>query len=179
MDDGGVAVATVNLEVKMNTDENTKKALDKAHIEELLDKAVLVDLDGVEFVVDFTVDELANAYNGIGPEWFPSELREKSTGLFSLFEPAALIHDMRNHMSDGTLAKFHEANREFLANCLKLANNKYGVFSWRRYRARAVAYALFDFVESYGGWVAWQEAGGANGGTRRTSETSRTEAAAQ
>ena len=134
--------------------------VDEKKIDDLVTAAVMADLEGLEFLMEFDDATLCREYNGIGPEWFPSELREKSTGLFSLFEPAALIHDMRNHMSDGTLAKFHEANREFLSNCLKLANNRYGIINWKRYRARAVAYALFDFVESYGGWIAWQEAGG-------------------
>ena len=29
-------------------------------------------------------------------------------------------------------------------------------FAWRRYRARAVALALFDAVESPAGWLAWK-----------------------
>ena len=126
-------------------------------IEELLSKAVDAGLDGVEFLQDFDYSTLCREYNGIGPEWAGAPIRDKATEILSLFEPAALIHDLRNYKADGSRFNFNYANFEFLANCLKIANATYPWYSWRRYRARAVAYALYDFVSGPGGWKAWQD----------------------
>ena len=82
-------------------------------------------------------------------------VRAVATRYLDLFQPAAVIHDMRNYVSDGSHDRFHYANMEFLVNCLKLANAAYPWYSWRRYRAHAVAIALYDFVDGPGGWRAW------------------------
>jgi len=127
-------------------------------IEELCKRAVLAELDGVEFLQGFDYAVLAREYNGIGPEWAGAHVRDLVTGKLALFEPAALIHDMRNYESDGTEAAFHYANGEFLLNCLKLAKQTYTWWRPRRYAAIAAANAMFDFVEGPGGWKAWLEA---------------------
>ena len=127
-------------------------------IDELLKIAVEAGLDGLDFLSQFSYAQLADGYNGIGPEFLPPGIREKVTKYLAIFEPAALIHDMRNHVGDGTRRGFNFANIEFRENCLKLANHAYPWYSWRRYRARAVAFILFDFVQGQPGWVAWCEA---------------------
>jgi len=126
-------------------------------IEELLKKAVVAGLDGLDFVGTFPVGTICREYNGIGPEWAGAAIREKTTAWLSLFEPAALIHDMRNYRSDGSRHGFNYANMEFHENCLKLADHAYPWWNWRRYRARVVAHALYDFVRGEGGWKAWQD----------------------
>ena len=131
---------------------------DEKKIEELLFAAFAAELDGYDFIAAFTLAQLAEGYNGIGPEFLPAAVREKVTKYLSIFEPAALIHDLRNHVGDGTRRGFNYANLEFRANCLKLANRAYPWYSWKRYRARAVAFLLFDFVDGQPGWVAWCEA---------------------
>ena len=130
---------------------------DKQKIDELVKQAVFADLDGLDFLAQFDYDTLCREYNGIGPAWAGETVRGKVTESLCLFEPAALIHDMRNSVSDGTRCAFEAANLEFLANCLKLADAAYPWYSWRRYRARAVAYAMFAFVAGPGGWLAWLE----------------------
>ena len=130
---------------------------DEAKIDELVKAAVLAELDGIEFLQEFDYATLCREYNGIGPEWAGAAIRAKATEILSLFEPAALIHDMRNYRSDSSRARFYNANVEFHENCLKLADAKYPWWSWRRYRARIVAHALYDFVRGPGGWKAWQD----------------------
>lgn len=130
----------------------------EAKIEELCKRAVLAGLDGVEFIQRFDYAVLAREYNGIGPEWAGAHVRDLVTGKLALFEPAALIHDLRNYVSDGTEAAFHYANGEFILNCLKLAKQAYPWWRPRRYAAIAAANAMFDFVEGLGGWKAWREA---------------------
>ena len=130
----------------------------EAEIDELLKIAVEAKLEGLDFLSSFTYAQLSNGYNGIGPEFLPSAVREKVTKYLAIFEPAALIHDMRNHVGDGSRYGFNFANIEFRGNCLKLADIAHPWYSWRRYRARAVAFILFDFVQGQPGWVAWCEA---------------------
>ena len=125
----------------------------------LFQLALAANLDGVEFISSLSDAEMADGYNGIGPEFLPPTIREKVTKHLSLFAPAALIHDLRNEFSDGTRKGFEYANNEFLKNCLKLADAKYGWWNPRRYRARAVARILHKFVSAEDfGWRAWLEA---------------------
>ena len=126
-------------------------------IAKLLNVAHEAKLDGLDFLARFSYATLVHEYNGIGPEWAGDKIRDWSTARFFIFEPAALIHDLRNYESDGSEDGFIFANREFLDNCLKLANHAYPWYSWRRYRARAVAFALYEFVQGAGGWIAWQQ----------------------
>lgn len=129
---------------------NTQKALGIAKF---------ANLDGINFITCFPIDELADGYNGIGPEFLPPEVRAKITERLSLFEPAALIHDMRNEHSDGTRESFHRANEEFRVNCRKLAALEYGWYNPSRYLAYHVAEILFKFVEAEDfGWKAWLQA---------------------
>lgn len=125
------------------------------HIEDLLDKAFELDLEGCCFALSFSDDVLAREYNGIGPEFLEPNLRDKVTSWFHIFEPAALIHDMRNTLSDGERLNFEKANKEFLNNCLKIADSTYPWWRPRRYLARLVARLLYEFVQSDYGWRAW------------------------
>jgi len=135
--------------------ENDKEA----HVAELLTRAVIAHLLGAEWASQQGCRWLAEAYNGIGPEFMGDALRDSTSRLLEIFEPAALIHDARNHVSDGTRERFLAANDEFRANCLILADLVYPWWSWRRYRARLVAQILYDFVSADGfGWKAWLEA---------------------
>ncbi len=124
-------------------------------IEKLWHDAVMADLDGMDFLSGFADKVVAREYNGIGPEYLPADLRDKITGWLGVFEPAALVHDMRNYASDGTTGAFHYANEEFLANCRKCAAAKYAWWNWKRYRAYAVAKLLYRFVDGPFGWKAW------------------------
>ena len=133
--------------------------VDKKEIKVLLTIAADAKLDGLDFLSSFTFEQLCDGYNGIGPEFLPPRVRDRVTGFLALFEPAALIHDLRNEYSDGTRQGFLAANDEFRRNCIKLADCAYPWYSLRRYRARAVAQVLYDFVSADSfGWRAWLEA---------------------
>lgn len=126
-------------------------------IEKLWHDAVVWGLDGMDFLSGFADDVVAREYNGIGPEYLPADLRDKITSWLGVFEPAALIHDLRNYNSDGMAKAFHYANDEFLANCLKCAAAKYAWWNLKRYRAYAVAKLLYRFVDGPFGWKAWMD----------------------
>lgn len=121
-------------------------------------RASAADLDGLDFLAACTDEQLAEAYNGIGPDFLPADVRKKLSLYLDLFAPAALIHDLRYTVSDGTRSGFNFANFEFRGNCYLLAEKRYGVFNWRRYRAYFVAETLFAAVASQAGWIAWTEA---------------------
>ena len=128
-------------------------------IDALVRRAVEAGLEGLDFLSTFSYAELARGYNGIGPEFLGSTIRDKVTSRLVLFEPAALIHDLRNDVADGTRESFLAANDEFRRNCLKLANAAYPWYSLKRYRAPGVAQILYDFVSAENfGWRAWLEA---------------------
>lgn len=129
-----------------------------AEVAGLLQEALCAGLMGAEWVAAKGFRWLAEAYNGIGPEFFGEDLRKKTSRWFAIFKPAALIHDGRNHVSDGTRKNFDLANIEFRFNCFILADRAYPWWNWKRYRARLVADALYDFVSSPAGWKAWLEA---------------------
>lgn len=131
----------------------------KEDIEELLKIAVAADLEGLDFLAGFTRDQLADGYNGIGPEFLKPRVRAAVSEFLAIFAPAALAHDLRNELSDGTRRGFQAANDEFYRNCLRLADYHYSADKRRRRRARAAALVLYGFVsaESFG-WRAWLEA---------------------
>ena len=130
---------------------------DREHVNELALKVEELELCGRLFMRGFSFAEIAREYNGIGPEFFDPVLRAKVTKFLSIFEPAAIVHDMRNFMSDGQRDAFNYANWEFLENCRKCADDAYPWWSWKRYRARAVAKILYDFVSGSNGWRAWMD----------------------
>jgi len=130
----------------------------KEKIQELLDKIAYHDLWGQEFVWELDPELVREAYNGIGPDFLPPTVREKVTNYLSLFEPAALIHDVRNEFSDGTQESFNSANVEFLHNCEILADAAFPWYSPARYLARRVAKILYRCVQGECGWFAWIEA---------------------
>lgn len=129
-----------------------------AEIDELLKIAVEAKLEGLDFISSFSYEQLSDGYNGIGPSFLPAAVRAKLTRHLAIFAPAAFIHDMRTAASDGSRYGFDFANLEFLENCLKLADYHYAWWSWKRYRARAVAHLLYDCVRGEGGYLAWQQA---------------------
>ena len=122
-----------------------------------MSRAVEVGLDGLDFIQEFDYQTLCREYNGIGPEWAGEAARRKLTEHLAIFEPAALIHDMRNYRSDGSRFGFNFANLEVWDNCVKLVKSTYPWWTLKHWRARAVARLAFDFVSGPGGWKAWQD----------------------
>lgn len=102
-----------------------------------------------------SVEAREKAYNGIGPDWLPKEIREWMTDRWHYFAPAAVIHDwdychpiMRNK------ADFHEANERFRRNCHKLLRK--GVPWYKRWLYKIRVDELADACELFGfaGYIA-------------------------
>ena len=94
---------------------------------------------------------LREAYNGAGPEWASSYMRNIGNFILRTFLPAVMLHDFEYHISDGNVLTFHKANKMFYNNCLKLAKSKY---PWYLYPIRLIAYSkaylAFIAVEEHG-----------------------------
>lgn len=133
--------------------------MEKKSLHDLITEAHEAGLEGLDFLGKFGFAEIERGYNGIGAEFLPTAVREKITEHLATFEAAAVIHDMRNDVSDGTRRSFYHANDEFWRNCVRLADHTYPWWSLRRYRARAVAKILYRFVNTERfGWKAWIDA---------------------
>lgn len=104
-------------------------------------------------------DYIIKSCNGIGPEVFPSWLRDAVTIKYRDFFVPSLIHDLRwqkereSFSWDGIferhLPKFNESNDEFRRNCLKVAND-YGWYNPLRYIRRNQAWWLFKMLAGFG-----------------------------
>lgn len=127
-------------------------------IEELIATARAANLEGVE-LLNGDPEAIAVKYNGIGPEEWPEKWRRAITRCFGLFQPAALIHDLRFTYASGTRRDFNYANVEFHNNCLKLA--RFSIPWWRvlkRFLADGSALAFYEAVSSQFGWDAYVKA---------------------
>ena len=100
-------------------------------------------LSGREILSRFTLFELAEEYNGAGPDSWQPEAREILTGAMTLFKPAVLIHDIQFAQSDGTDEGFGRTVADWCANTGKIMAAEYPLFTWqifnRGYR-RELAY---------------------------------------
>ena len=112
---------------------------------ELITIAKQNHLAGAEILDGFSELELARIYNGIGPD----RLREIVTEANGLFEPAALIHDVRYHVG-GTKRDFSAANDEFRENCYRLVDAAYSWWNPRRYKWRFRAWRYAHYCEDFG-----------------------------
>ena len=124
-------------------------------IRQLITIAREYSLYGLEAVYRFDEDELKEIYNGIGPDRFPDWLRLIITGANGLFEPAALIHDVRYHRG-GTKADFTAANNEFQENCYLLVKAAYSWYDPRRYKWLFRAWRYAGYCEEFG-WEGYHK----------------------
>ena len=125
-------------------------------ITELITTAKQNNLEGLYYLSMFTLPELAAIYNGIGPDRFPKKLRDFVTEVNTIFEPAALIHDIEYHISGGR-ADFTEANKRFRRNCYILVDNAYAWYDPRRYYWEFKAWRFAGYCEQFG-WEGYHKA---------------------
>ena len=133
--------------------------MSKDEVMKVIGRAKELKVMGLGFLESNSIEDVCRDYNGIGPQFLPERLRDKVTSLLAIYEPAALVHDLRFGKSDGTREAFDYANCEFYVNCHKCAKAAYPWWSWRRYRAYAVIDAMHEFnCADFGGWRAWLDA---------------------
>lgn len=128
-------------------------------IAQLIELAARHDLAGREILAEFSEDELKKIYNGLGPDRFPKWLRTIVTEANGLFEPAALIHDVRYHIG-GTRDDFTAANNEFRLNCYALVCAAYAWYDPRRYKWLFRAWRYAGYCQEFG-WSGYTKREGA------------------
>lgn len=115
-------------------------------------------LYGWVFISTLTCEQFASACNGIGPESWPKERRQKLDKWLETFGLAADVHDCRfTYDNDGTREKFDYANDELEKNCKLLADEKYAWWNPLRYFARNRAHLIAEACRVFG-WDAWIQA---------------------
>ena len=126
-----------------------------SEISRLLSVVRQYNLNGREILEHYSAEELGKIYNGIGPDRFPDWLRKITTEANGLFEPAALIHDVRYHIG-GTFEDFTAANDEFRENCYTLVEAAYAWYDPRRYKWLFRAWRYAGYCEEFG-WEGYNK----------------------
>lgn len=96
--------------------------------------------------------------NGIGAQWMWGVLRDFISDINPAFIIPSAIHDMR-YEDGGNEDDREKADREWLANCLIVTDNRYGWYNPLRYFVRRKAKRFHALLRISGG-LAWK--GGAN-----------------
>ena len=125
----------------------------KTPVPDLILTAARLGLEGQEILLDYSIPELELIYNGIGPDRFPDWMRDLVTEASSIFEPAALIHDVRYHRG-GSFADFTAANDEFHRNCGRLIADRFAWYDPRRYLWEFRAWRYKNYCQDFG-WPGW------------------------
>lgn len=118
-------------------------------VENILRQCVDCGLDGMEITEQFTLEELASIYNGIGPDRFPEVLRTALDKLNPSLLPVAFIHDIQYHVG-GTKSDFTAANTLFKTNGKRMAFATYGWYDPRRYLVWNTARRFGNLCERFG-----------------------------
>lgn len=122
-------------------------------VKELIRKARALNLENVEILDRYSVDEVSVIYNGIGPDRFPEVLREFLNTLHPTLQVVALIHDLEYH-EGGTRKQFTESNDRFYRNGKTAAFAEYSWYDPRRYLVWNKARQFSKLCELFG-WSGW------------------------
>ena len=111
-------------------------------------------LYGAAYVLALPTDMLADCYNGTGPEFLPTRIRQKLDAFCRPFLPAVQVHDVEFSFSDGTRRSFLIANQRLFWNCIICACDAHPWYSWRRCVLFLEAWAIYRACAKFG-WIAW------------------------
>ena len=118
---------------------------------------VRLRLLGMDRVIALPTDTLSKCYNGTGPEFLPTRIRQNLDAACRPFLPAVMVHDVDFTFSDGTRRSFLNANQHLFFNCLSCATDASPWYSWRRYALILEAWAIYRACHKFG-WIAWHNA---------------------
>lgn len=120
----------------------------------LREKVLSLHLHGSLKLLRYSVQQLQQIYNGIGPEWFPVKLRKLINAFHPTLKPVAMQHDVDYATGAGTWEDFCQANSNFAANGRIAADAAYPWWHLRRYLVRRQASIFADLCQSCG-WKAY------------------------
>ena len=114
-----------------------------------------MELENREILDKYTDEELADMFNGIGPQGFPGWLRKALDALHPSLKPVALIHDVEWSESDGRRETFAASNDRFARNGCTVACASFGWWRPRRYKVMWDAWKFARICQRFG-WSAWR-----------------------
>ena len=103
-----------------------------------------------ELLAKYTDEQLADMFNGIGPEGFPGWLRKALDALHPSLKPVAMIHDVEWSESDGRRETFDESNERFRRNGITVARESFGWWRPRRYKVMWDAVKFARICQTFG-----------------------------
>ena len=109
-----------------------------------------MELENREILAKYTDEQLAEIYNGIGPEGFPGWLRKALDALHPSLRPVAMIHDVEWQESDGRRETFDASNARFRRNGCKVACESFGWWRPRRYKVMWDAVKFARLCQTFG-----------------------------
>ena len=134
------------------------------HLKKLMELCEKYELEGVRTVEKYTLEELAQIYNGAGPDsWIPAA-RDVLTALMELFDPVVLIHDVQFSESDALRETFERTVEMWKQNCKKIFDTEYPFWTWRQLsalyrRRRAYWYGVMQAgnlaISTHAAFKAW------------------------
>ena len=122
----------------------------KDDLQELRDLAQKLDLAGKQLLTDTPDEIVEKVCNGIGPSWFPSNIRKAIDRLHPSLKVVAMIHDLAYYFGTGTDDDFKKANADFATNGCKVAEDRYVWYDPRRYLARHSARKFAALCAAFG-----------------------------
>ena len=123
-------------------------------LKQLRNLAESLQLENCQILRKYNMQELCSIYNGIGPDAFPSWLRDAISALHPTLAVVALIHDVEWHESDQSQEKFDESNARFKQNGYIVAKAEYAWYDPRRYIVMNQARRFGNICQKFG-WKAW------------------------
>ena len=123
-------------------------------------EAKLLCFDAPDSYWDAPEIELAECYNGAGPDWLGETGREVATEILEDFEAEMTIHDWEFKMADGTRSGFNKANNRFWDNMQNRINKEAPIWKLWKLRKRLKMYALARIAYrscDWFGWSAWKD----------------------
>ena len=108
------------------------------------------ELENREILDKYTDEELADLFNGIGPEAFPAWLRTALDALHPSLAVVAMIHDVEWSESDGRRETFEASNARFRRNGCKVASAAFGWWRPRRYKVMWDAVKFARLCQTFG-----------------------------
>jgi hypothetical protein len=127
-------------------------------VEELLKVSARIKADTTPTTSSLTPVQIQQAANGVGPDSFPSIVRQVLSALLPYADVATMWHDCEyQYVQDASKESWQGANLRFYRNCMKRIKDLYGWYDPRRYinykRAEA-DYALLGGDISWEAWLA-------------------------
>ncbi len=131
-------------------------------LKELIFKARNLQLEHVEILDKYSITQVSEIYNGIGPDRFPAIIRKALNKLHPTLQVVALIHDLEYH-EGGTREQFTESNDRFYRNGKTAAFAAYSWYDPRRYLVWNKARQFRNLCQLFGwkGWTKTEEQEGA------------------